>query len=60
MSEVTLNRRKGPVPKEKRENKGTRFFLTLNYVQPGIEIMHDDIKRIREGVELMAGPDGVL
>lgn len=55
-----MNRRKGPVPREKQENKGTKFFLTLNYVQVGIELLHEDCRRIREGVELMAGPDGCL
>lgn len=57
MSEVTWNRKKGPV---KREQKGSKFFLTINYVEAGIETLKDDFKKIRDYMDNACGPEGAL
>lgn len=53
------HRRKGPVPGQ-REQKGSKFFLTANYVDSGVELLHDDFHKINEYAELMCGRDGTL
>lgn len=53
MSEVTMwHRKKGPV---KREEKGSKFFLTINYVDTGIETLISDFEKIRDYMDNACG-----
>ncbi|AEM05801.1 REP 1 [Rodent stool-associated circular genome virus] len=58
MSEVTMwHRKKGPA---KQENKGSKFFLTINYVEAGIETLKSDFQKIRDYMDVACTPNGAI
>lgn len=54
MSEVQMNR------KPARENKGSSFFLTINYQEAGIEALQADFVKISEELPDMCTSGGIL
>lgn len=57
MSEVTWNRKKGPV---KREQPGSKYFITANYVEAGEKALLEDFEKLQDNADVMCGPEGKL
>lgn len=57
MSEVTWNRKKGPV---KREEKSAKYFITANYAEIGVEKLLEDFNKLQDEASTLCGPEGTL
>lgn len=44
----------------KRETLSSRFFLTINYAEAGVETLLEDFHKLQDEAEVMCGPEGKL
>lgn len=46
--------------KPRREEKGAKFFATLNYVELGEAALLEDFHKLQDNADVMTGPEGKL